>query len=122
HVGQLVSVTGMLSNRQMQVWSLRRVASSSSKKHPATLVADQSAAGVLLLPLHSCLPGVDCPPMARSLARTLLLILACTALWPARAQEAPLRLAIAGLVHGHVAGFLRAAQARKDVRIVGVFD
>src|SRR5205807_2331627 len=42
--------------------------------------------------------------------------------WPARAQEAPLRLAIAGLVHGHVAGFLRAAQARKDVRIVGVFD
>jgi len=60
--------------------------------------------------------------MARSLARTLLLILACAALWPARAQEAPLRLAIAGLVHGHVAGFLRAAQARKDVQIVGVFD
>lgn len=37
-------------------------------------------------------------------------------------RDAPLRLAIAGLVHGHVAGFLRAAQARQDVQIVGVFD
>ncbi|MEN3337759.1 MAG: hypothetical protein V7647_1435 [Acidobacteriota bacterium] len=37
-------------------------------------------------------------------------------------QAAPLRLAIAGLVHGHVAGFLKSAQARKDVQIVGVFD
>jgi predicted dehydrogenase len=40
----------------------------------------------------------------------------------AHAQEPPLRLAIAGLVHGHVSGFLRAAQGRKDVEIVGVFD
>jgi len=39
------------------------------------------------------------------------------------AQEpAPLRLAIAGLVHGLVDGFLRGAVARKDVQIVGVFD
>jgi predicted dehydrogenase len=37
-------------------------------------------------------------------------------------QDRPLRLAIAGLVHGHVSGFLRGAQARKDVEIVGVFD
>ena len=37
-------------------------------------------------------------------------------------QDAPLRLAIAGLVHGHVAGFLRAAQGRRDVQIVGVFE
>jgi len=43
--------------------------------------------------------------------------------WPPLAQKAPpLRLAIAGLVHGHVSGFLRAAQARKDVEIVGVFE
>jgi predicted dehydrogenase len=42
---------------------------------------------------------------------------------PPRAQDpAPLRLAIAGLVHGHVSGFLRAALKRTDVRIVGVFD
>ena len=33
-----------------------------------------------------------------------------------------MRLAIAGLAHGHVSGFLRAAQARKDIEIVGVFD
>jgi predicted dehydrogenase len=44
---------------------------------------------------------------------------------PGHAQQAapaPLRLAIAGLVHGHVAGFLRAAEGRKDVQIVGVFE
>jgi predicted dehydrogenase len=42
---------------------------------------------------------------------------------PPQAQPpAPLRLAIAGLVHGHVSGFLRSAQARSDVEIVGVFD
>jgi len=38
------------------------------------------------------------------------------------ATSAATRLAIAGLVHGHVTGFLRAAQARKDVQIVGVFE
>jgi predicted dehydrogenase len=38
------------------------------------------------------------------------------------AGEQPLRLCIAGLVHGHVDGFLRAAGQRKDVEIVGVFD
>ena len=41
----------------------------------------------------------------------------------ARAQEKPpLRLVIAGLVHGHVSGFLRAAQGRTDVQIAGVFE
>ena len=34
----------------------------------------------------------------------------------------PLRLAIAGLVHGHVSGFLRSTQGRTDVEIVGIFD
>ena len=39
------------------------------------------------------------------------------------AQEVkPLRLAIAGLAHGHVSGFLNAAKARKDVEIAGIFD
>jgi predicted dehydrogenase len=60
--------------------------------------------------------------------KRLLLVsgVACilTVLAPAHAQEGspPLRLAIAGLVHGHVTGFLRAAQARTDVQIVGVFE
>jgi predicted dehydrogenase len=40
---------------------------------------------------------------------------------PALASAEPLRLAIAGLVHGHAAGFLRSAQG-KDVAIVGIFD
>jgi predicted dehydrogenase len=50
---------------------------------------------------------------------------ALAALLPAHAQDrtaAPLRLAIAGLVHGHVGGFLKAAQARSDVQIVGIFE
>jgi predicted dehydrogenase len=38
------------------------------------------------------------------------------------AADRPLRLAIAGLVHGHVSGFLRGVQGRKDVEIVGVYD
>lgn len=36
--------------------------------------------------------------------------------------EEPLRLAIAGLVHGHAAGFFGAVRNRTDVRIVGVFE
>jgi predicted dehydrogenase len=40
----------------------------------------------------------------------------------AGAQEPPLRVAIAGLAHGHVKGFLKGLQARKDVKLVGVFD
>src|SRR5574340_1076205 len=37
--------------------------------------------------------------------------------------QAPVRLAIAGLNHGHVSGFLRnAARRARDVQIVGVYD
>jgi predicted dehydrogenase len=51
------------------------------------------------------------------------IVVCATVLSSTQAQEPPpLRLAIAGLVHGHVSGFLRAAQGRKDVEIVGVFD
>jgi predicted dehydrogenase len=59
----------------------------------------------------------------RLLTRALLLAVVSGLLSPAHAQDPPpLRLAIAGLVHGHVSGFLRGAQGRKDVEIVGVFD
>jgi len=34
----------------------------------------------------------------------------------------PLRVAIAGLAHGHVSGFLRGARNRQDIQIVAVFD
>jgi predicted dehydrogenase len=34
----------------------------------------------------------------------------------------PLRIAIAGLVHGHVDGFLRALRNRTDVELVGISD
>jgi predicted dehydrogenase len=37
-------------------------------------------------------------------------------------QPQPLRLAVAGLVHGHVDGFLRAAAKGADVQIVGISD
>ena len=62
--------------------------------------------------------------MSRWLA-SLLAVCAIAAAVPASAQAPtapPLRLAIAGLVHGHVSGFLRAAQNRRDVQIVGIFD
>ena len=65
--------------------------------------------------------------MKRLLFPALAIACVLAALFPAHAQQqaappAPLRLAIAGLVHGHVTGFLKAAQARKDVQIVGVFE
>ena len=53
---------------------------------------------------------------------TVSAVLLSTAWSPQPQSEAPLRLAIVGLVHGHVSGFLRAALTRQDVRIVGVFD
>ena len=54
---------------------------------------------------------------------TILLALALTMAISTSAQStATLRVAMAGLAHGHVDGFLRALQRRKDVEIVGVFD
>lgn len=45
------------------------------------------------------------------------------ALAPAlRAQDGPLRVAIAGLVHGHARGFFNRHMNRKDVKIVGIAD
>jgi predicted dehydrogenase len=41
---------------------------------------------------------------------------------PAVAQDAPLRLAIAGLAHGHVSGFLNGAAKRQDARVIAIFD
>src|SRR4051812_28052435 len=38
------------------------------------------------------------------------------------AQDAPMRLAIAGLAHGHVSGFLSAAAKRQDARVIAIFD
>jgi predicted dehydrogenase len=59
----------------------------------------------------------------RMLTPALMLVAMFGIALPADAQDPPpLRLAIAGLVHGHVTGFLRGAQGRKDVDIVGVFD
>jgi len=40
----------------------------------------------------------------------------------AYAQDAPLRIAIAGLAHGHVSGFLNSGVKRQDVKIVAIFD
>ena len=42
--------------------------------------------------------------------------------FPMQCQDRPLRLAIAGLVHGHVDGFLRAVKTHGGVDVVGVFD
>jgi predicted dehydrogenase len=60
--------------------------------------------------------------LTRALVVLMLAMLSPAAGLPARAQEKPLRLAIAGLVHGHVSGFLNSAQARNDVQIVGVYE
>ena len=38
------------------------------------------------------------------------------------AEQPPLRVAIAGLVHGHVEGFFAHSAPRKDIQIVGISD
>ena len=56
------------------------------------------------------------------LASMVLALLSPEAASAEGADEKPLRLAIAGLVHGHVDGFLRAAKTRPGVAIVGIAD
>ena len=52
----------------------------------------------------------------------ILILLAAAGAISAQAQ-APVRLAIAGLNHGHVSGFLQhAARRTSDVQIAGVYD
>ena len=59
---------------------------------------------------------------ARYFALSLVALGALFGAPPDSGSEKPLRLAIAGLVHGHVDGFLKAVKGRKDVQIVGIFD
>ena len=60
--------------------------------------------------------------MTRFLALFALLCIAGSAQPSDPSDAKPLRVAIAGLAHGHVSGFLRGARNRKDIQIVGVFD
>ena len=52
--------------------------------------------------------------------RHLLFFAASAAL--AQTSDSPLRIVVAGLVHGHVDGFFSGARNRTDVKIVGIFD
>ncbi|HXR37644.1 MAG TPA: Gfo/Idh/MocA family oxidoreductase [Terracidiphilus sp.] len=63
-------------------------------------------------------------PIAPALRRFLLLAVLFTAPSLCLAQQAPppLRVAIVGLTHGHVEGFLGALPAHKDVELVGIAD
>jgi hypothetical protein len=38
------------------------------------------------------------------------------------ATTAPLRVAVAGMVHGHVEGFFQRSQHRPDIQIVGISE
>ncbi len=64
--------------------------------------------------------------MQDTMMRTAILAITIPLLSLAQSSDAPeakpLRLAIAGLVHSHVSGFLNSIKNRKDVEIVGVFD
>ena len=58
--------------------------------------------------------------LSRMLSR--LLILSLFPLLASAQATPPLRVAIAGLVHGHVSGFFRALKNRTDVQVVGIFE
>src|SRR5688572_29598785 len=58
--------------------------------------------------------------MTKRLMNKLILVLG---LMPFLLQaNEPLRLAIAGLVHGHASGFLRGMQNRPDVKLIGIWE
>src|SRR5437763_10830604 len=54
--------------------------------------------------------------------RCAAVIFACLLSLPAGGSAQTLRLAIAGLAHGHVSGFLNSAARRQDARVVAIFD
>ena len=56
------------------------------------------------------------------LSSILLLGLLAAVAGPMAAQPAPLRVAIVGLVHGHVEGLLSALPQHKDFELVGIAD
>ena len=62
------------------------------------------------------------PLASRGFTLSLVAVASLFASPPDAGSEKPLRLAIAGLVHGHVDGFLHAVKGRKNVQIVGIFD
>jgi len=55
-------------------------------------------------------------------AIVLALLAACSLSAQTTPSTAPLRVGIAGLVHGHVGGFLQQNQHRADIQIVGVAE
>jgi len=60
------------------------------------------------------------PPLAPWLAAAVSLLF--TGALPAGEAEKPLRLAIVGLEHGHVSGFLTRVAARPDIELVGLVE
>ena len=58
--------------------------------------------------------------IVRVLSTALLALLPASLI--AQAQPAPIRVAIVGLVHGHVEGFLSALPKHSDVQLVGVAE
>jgi predicted dehydrogenase len=61
-------------------------------------------------------------PMLPGLRRSLYLMLALFTVAAAAPAQAPVRVAIVGLVHGHVAGFLPQLPHHPEVQLVGVSD
>ena len=55
-------------------------------------------------------------------SQLLTVLFAIPGLSPAQQAPVPLRVAIVGLEHGHVEGFLAALPAHKDVELVGIAD
>ena len=54
--------------------------------------------------------------------RVVCFLLASVLALGAQSAEPPLRVAIAGLAHGHVDGFFRSVAQRSDVQIAGIFE
>ncbi len=69
---------------------------------------------------------IDASPTSHSPTRRQFLAgtgaIVASAAWPVRGQDAPLRVAVAGLSHGHVNGFLTVAKRHPGIDLVGVAE
>lgn len=65
-------------------------------------------------------PGDILPAMKMRLFKIVCLLILCMAALPSEA--APLRVGVAGLVHGHIIGFFDRMKGRTDFQVVGIAE
>jgi glucose-fructose oxidoreductase len=84
---------------------------------PAKQPVERAWSAAAQLPLNKSQETLMC----KSMSFIVPVVVALAASFAQHSQK-PLRVVIVGLVHGHVAGFLRPALKRNDIQVVGIAE